>query len=174
MSTTRPKPPRRDPARPLASWDEVDLSLRRLGLIERRLAQAEAALTERVARLKEREATRCAPLEAERERLSALIEEFARRHRADLLGRSIELAHGRVGFRRAARLVVADEHSALARLKRLGLTGCLRVKESLDLVALRALPEEVLAEVGAERRESERFFYELARERLSAAAAAAA
>ena len=85
-------------------------------------------------------------------------------------GRSIDLTHGRVGFRSATRLVVEDAAAALEAAKRLGLSGCVRIKESLDLVALRGLSAERLAEVGGERRVEERFFYEVAREAVAAAA----
>jgi phage host-nuclease inhibitor protein Gam len=157
----------------MTSWDDVDLALRRIGLIQRRIEQAEGALTERVARLKEQSLARLAPLEAERGLLAQAVEDFARLNRAAMPGRSIELNHGRVGFRRATSVVVPEAAAALAALKRLGLTSCLRVKESLDMVALRALPGEVLSEIGARRQVAERFFYEVAREAVALAGRAA-
>jgi len=172
MSKPASMPVRRGHAaslRPLASWAEVDLALRRLGLITRRLEQNEAALTERVARLRERSAASLVPLEEERRRLERLVEDYARVSRGAMPGRSIDLTHGRVGFRSATKVVVEDAAAALEAAKRLGLSGCVRVKESLDLIALRALPAEVLAEVGGERRVEERFFYEVAREAVAAA-----
>jgi phage host-nuclease inhibitor protein Gam len=156
--------------RSLTSWQEVDLSLRRLGLISRRLEEAEAALTERLSRLKEQSLARLAPLEDERRELERQVEEFAQAHRSEMPGRSIDLNFGRLGFRRASRVVAGVAEKTLADLKRLGLTGCVRVRESLDLVALRGLPDEVLAEVGAERQVEERFFYEVTRQRLEASA----
>lgn len=155
------------------SWAEVDEALRRLGQLSRRLERAEAELAERVARLKEISQERLGPLETERAELERRVEEFTRARRAELTGRSLELTHGRVGFRTATRISLPDPEEALARLKRLGLAGCVRVKESVDLAALRRLPPATLAEVGAERHRQERFFYELARTALTSGLAAA-
>lgn len=153
----------------LVSWAEVDAALRRLGHLSRRLEQAEAALTERIERLREQGRRRLAGLSAEQARLEREVEEFAAANRHAMPGRSMVLTHGRVGFRAATRLLVPEPEETLARLKRLGLEGCLRVKESVDVAALRRLPDDTLAEVGAQRERGERFFYELAREAVTAA-----
>lgn len=153
----------------LVSWAEVDAALRRLGHIGRRLEQAEAALTERIERLREQGRRRLAGLSAEQARLEREVEEFAAANRHAMPGRSMVLTHGRVGFRAATRLLVPEPEETLARLKRLGLEGCLRVKETVDVAALRRLPDDTLAEVGAQRERGERFFYELAREAVTAA-----
>lgn len=95
------------------------------------------------------------------------IKEFAEANKADLGNRkSRPLNFGLVGFRQSTSIVVRSVKNVIAALKARGMQDCIAVKERVDKEALKKYPDEVLREIGAQRKVEDAFFYEVNRDAL--------
>jgi len=152
----------------LESWEQVDDAIRRFGLLELQKAEYEAELHRVVTEAKERAAKECAPIEAEMQTLAAALKEFAESRRQDLEPqKSRVLTFGTIGFRLSTKLkFIGAVKDTLDALRRLGMSGCIRVKEEPDREALREYSDEILEAVHMRRVPEDAFFFEPDRERI--------
>lgn len=151
----------------LGTWEEVDESVKRYGLLRLQREEFEADLHRRVTKLRDETAREVAPIAAEMDALERGIKEFAEAHRPDLEpAKSRVLNFGTVGFRLSSRLQIKSIAATLAALKAQGMVGCIRTKEEPDKEALREYPDETLEQVGVRRVQDDTFFFEPDVERI--------
>lgn len=155
----------------LASWDDVDQCLAEIGKIDREIGLLEAAQQEQIDALKAATKAAAEPHQVKKTGLELAIQQYCEAHRAEFANaKTRKLNFGSVGFRLSTSVVIKRIADTLAALKALGLTHCIRVKEELDKDAMRNLPTETLAEVGAGLKTVDAFGYEIDREQLAEAA----
>lgn len=155
----------------LNSFDEVDGCLAEIGSLDRELGLLEHAQNESIDTLKASTKAACAPLLERKAALEAAIKEFCEANRAEFAkAKTRQLTFGAVGFRLSTKVIVKRVADTLQALKDLGLPQCIRVKEELDKEAMKTLPVETLAQVGAALKQEDAFGYEVKREELPEAA----
>lgn len=130
------------------------LALRKKGLD---VGESEAAMA-----LKERYESERAPVEARMDELEAALKGFATLNRTEVFGekQTLTLAFGSLEFRKSTKTVQISGVKAedtLAKVKALGFTEAISVKESLNTEAMERWTEERLALVGRRRATSESF-----------------
>jgi len=156
----------------LASWQQVDETLRRKKAIAASLAELRAEAEKRVESIR----TKTALLEAEDEVLLDALEAFAKTHKGEFGKprsgelRSRSLAHGWLGWRAGPPAIefLEEPETVAARLRERGLDAATRlipehsepVKEMLRDEA--AFPDDLLKEVGARRTSRDHFQWGLA------------
>lgn len=156
----------------LSSWDDVDQALAEIGEIDRELGLIEASQQESIDRIKATTKTTAEPLQLRKAALEALIQQYAEANRGELQKTKTKaLTFGTVGFRLSTRVVIKRVADTLQALKDMGLKACIRVKEEVDKEAMKNLPLETLAAVGASLKTEDAFGYEVNREKLAEVAA---
>lgn len=157
----------------LDTYEEVDALLKRIAAAEREEAAIVAALNEQIDTLKGDAESKLTPLRATRSLLEQSIEAFAaERKETDFPDRkrSRTLRFGVIGYRRSTELTtkkgtkVADVIEAC---KKLFKGAGVRTKEEWDKDTCRTWPTEKLDQIGAEFRDKDTFFYELAEEKAA-------
>ncbi|AAU90944.1 MULTISPECIES: host-nuclease inhibitor Gam family protein [Methylococcus] len=154
-----------------SSWDDVDQALREIGEIERDLSLIDGDVNDQIDRLKAAAKTQAQPLLDRKTALELAMKEFCEANRAEFAKvKTRQLVFGSVGFRLSTRVLIKRVADTLQALKDLGLHGCIRLKEEIDKEALKTLPAETLAEVGAGLKTDNVFGYEIDRARIAEAA----
>lgn len=158
--------------------NQADEALRQLAEIAREQAAIESGLNEQIDELKAAAKRQMGPLADDRKRLEDALGVFGTLKKGELFGeqrgRSVELAFGTLGFRRATALRLLAKHTwamVLGRIQGLGLTDGLRTKVEVDKEALRGWPEERLETIGVRRETADEFYIELKQEELPQQAA---
>jgi len=155
----------------LESWDAVDMALAEIGAIDRELAGLEAGQNEKIDQVKEQTKRLAQPLLDRKTMAERAIKEYCQVNRAEFAKvKTKEMTFGSVGFRLSTKIMVKSVANTLQTLKDLMLPGCIRIKEELDKEAMKALPDETLAEVGAARKTENVFGYEVKQEEIKDAA----
>ncbi len=144
----------------LATIEDVDLALKEIGLAEKELQSIDGKAAKEIAAIKERAAKEGEELRKQIQETSARIAAYAEYNRHELFKdkKSVELSFGLFGFRKSTRISV--KKSTLELLKKLGFSGCVRLKEEPDKDAMANLTDEELRSVDACRRVSNDFFCE--------------
>lgn len=125
-----------------ASINEANISLFRLGVLDRSTANIENVLAAEVAQLRRAADARIAPLSSERSDLAAGLQLFAESNRATLLEgdkKSVQLTAGIFGWRFTppkVEFLRGSAKKALALLKELKLKKYIRIKETVNKEAL--------------------------------------
>lgn len=155
----------------LQTWEDVDACLREIGQVDRELALLEAAQNEEIDAIKGRTKTTAQPLQDKKAGLELAVKEFCEANRGEFAKvKTKTLTFGSVGFRLTTRIMIKRVAETLQALKDLSLQHCIRTKEEPDKEAMKALPDETLAEVGAARKTDNVFGYEINQERIREAA----
>lgn len=151
----------------LASWDDVDQCLAEIGEIDRELGLIEAGQQEAIDKIKAATKATAEPLQAKKAGLEAQIQQYAEANRGEFAKvKTRVLTFGAVGFRLSTKVVIKRVADTLQALKDLGLKACIRTKEEVDKEAMKNLPLETLAAVGATLKTEDAFGYEINREKL--------
>lgn len=144
----------------LASLEDVDRALLKLGELQRDIELVNADLTQRVEECKRSAATQAAPLQQEATAIEAALKTWGKENRgAFKVERSRELTHGVVGYRRTTKLSVAK--NAVDLLRAAGRTDLVieTVKAGPDRERLKALPAAVLAAFGCKLKTTDAFYF---------------
>lgn len=149
----------------LKTWQDVDEAVKEIGLLQIRRDRIEGAMNVAIAKIKDEGAGGIAPLDGQIEHLTVALHAFCDDHRSEMeqakkdAGLTKRGAFGKVAFRKCppAIKLLKKVEKVVAALQARKLTACLRLVEELNLEALHALPDAVLAEVGARRQPSEKF-----------------
>ena len=145
---------------PVATREECDKALARIGAINRALSTLDGELNMVVDKAKTAVAASAAPMKEEKKKLENGIEAFARLNREELLparAKSVDLPHGSLSFRWTSWIVITKNTIALLiRRKR---KDCIITKESVDKDALAKWDDEDLAKVEAHREREDVFGY---------------
>jgi phage host-nuclease inhibitor protein Gam len=151
----------------LKSWDEVDDKLKRIGELGLRLEEMERSMNTTITGIKEGTKASAKPLLEEQERLSHLVREYAEENAAAFGKRkSLDLTHGKVGWRKSTSLKIKRVADTLTALKAQGMSQYIRAKESVDKEGLRDLGDHVLTMLGVQRKVDDVFFLEPDREKI--------
>ncbi len=161
---------------PIGDLAAANAALGEIAGLQRRLAGIEQGMNEAIDHAKKAAEAEAAPLAARLKALEGGLQAFAALGKGALFAdrRSVELAHGQFGFRRATALKTAAKVTwdmVLGKLRELG-QGCIRLKEEVDKQALGEWTDERLELVGVRRVETDTFWYEVAAEDLKAEQAA--
>lgn len=129
--------------RVITTWPDVDRAMGVLRYLEAELAQVTVQYDEEIANLQEQKRCAVAPLQARKERIEALITEFAEANRDTLKkgAKSVKMVHGTLGWRKATAKVefLVDEAHTLALAVKRGLSALYKMVPKLDKTALARL-----------------------------------
>ncbi|HYW03578.1 MAG TPA: host-nuclease inhibitor Gam family protein [Gammaproteobacteria bacterium] len=150
----------------IADNQHADRVLAEVGALQRQLRGIESDLNDEIDQAKAAAAAKAAPIKERMAELDAGLLAYAEYNKDRLFRkrRSVKLHFGTLGFRRSTQLKTATKWTwaaVLDRLKELGLTQAVRVKESVDKEALATLPDAQLEQVGVVRRPTDSFWYEV-------------
>lgn len=176
----------------IESLEEVDLTLKEIGIAEQQLAAIDAKCNEAIAKLKEKALK---DGESLRNSINAKVEKiqsFAEYNKNELFkdAKSIELNFGKIGYRKSTKISV--KKTTLELLKKIlagkklliqetqeeekknllvematRIEACIRVKEEVNKEALGLMDDSFLPEVGACRKVTNDFFCEATPEEVN-------
>jgi phage host-nuclease inhibitor protein Gam len=144
----------------LADWTEVDGAVERIGLLDLEIAELTSALGRRLYALVGEYSGRLCELAGQRRRTESAVQAFCTANRDDFAKkRSRQCRYGRIAFRMAERIEIAEElqDAAITTLKKLGFTDCVETRERLDKGALKKLADVDLARCGIKRVREDHF-----------------
>lgn len=149
----------------LQSWNEADDALREIGDVSRVIAKREAEATEKIENIKARLQMETAEHNARKTALVHDLEAFALLHRDEIKeetggNKSIELAHGKLGFRKSTKLTVKKVAAVIAMLKARKLLKFIRTTETVNKEAMRDLSDDELRKFGVSREIEDTFWCE--------------
>ncbi len=151
---------------------QADEALRQLAEINREQAQIESGMNAQMDQIKATAKAQMEPLNAARKRLEDALAVFGTLKKDELfkVKRSLEMAFGTIGFRKATSLRLRAKQTwamVLKRLQDLNLVEAIRTKAEVDKEQLRGWPEERLETVGVVRETSDEFYVELKQEAIA-------
>ncbi|MBF0416759.1 MAG: host-nuclease inhibitor Gam family protein [Magnetococcales bacterium] len=134
--------------------------------VQRSLDAIHMDMHESIERIKRASEAFAAPRRARLEALVAELSTFAERNKPLLFARKrgIELTHGMLGFRRTRAIrppIRGGWGGVLQKIKALGASEAIRVREDVNRAVLRGWSVERLAQLGIESVRSDLFWYEL-------------
>ena len=152
----------------LQSWDEVDTSLAAIARADRELSLIEGAANEQIEQIRKAIKDASQPVLDKKAALELAIKEYCNANRSEFAKvKTRALTFGEVGFRLSTKITIKRIAETLQALKDLSLTTCIRTKEEPDKEAMKLLTNDVLAEVGANRKVENTFGYTLNLERIN-------
>lgn len=151
----------------LESLEDVDSTLREIGILERELEAIDADAQKKIGDIKAKAVEQGEPHRKRINELSAKIGAYAEYNKADLFKdrKSIELSFGLFGFRKSTS--IHCKKSTIDLLKRMGMDAFVRIKEEPDKEKMADLDDEALASVDAVRKVTDAFFCEPNREEIN-------
>jgi phage host-nuclease inhibitor protein Gam len=160
----RQKPKNLYPVKDLAAANKA---LAEIAELKRSIKAQEAAMNDEIDRLKAETEAAVAPLQAKMASLENGLLAFAEFNKDELFvdKRSKDLDFGSLGYRRSKEIKPMPKKTlamVLGKLKELGFTEAIRVKESVNKDELSQWSDEKLALVDARRVEKDTFWYEVA------------
>ncbi|GAB1366000.1 hypothetical protein MASR1M36_08710 [Candidatus Cloacimonadaceae bacterium] len=137
----------------LASWEEVNASLKRLGELEVSKRELENKKTELISQITAKFDADAAPLLLEMEQLNGSILGFAEAHKDEFVReRTKELSHGTISMRVSTAVKIISKAICLKALKGLGMLDFILVKEEPNKEMLKSLDDIQLAKVACEKK----------------------
>lgn len=158
------------PVPELESWSEVDEALHQIQLLEQSLTEHEVSMNKLIEEAKANSKEAARPLQEEIADLERKIQDYVTFHRDDLgEKKSIQLTHGRAGFRTGSKCIVprGAKESVLKKLHRFGMQDCIKTEESILKDVLRHKPPDLVAKVGCRLETAEEYWYEVDYEKLA-------
>lgn len=147
---------------PIASWEEADEKLRRIGDIMLKINKHEADAKTTIDDAKADLVAATTPLQDEIERHTQSLEAFATNHIDDFgKAQSRELSYGKFGWRKSTAIQI--KKNTLELIKKIfgkKADQYVSVKESVNKETLKLLTDQQLASVRAQRESKEVFFVE--------------
>lgn len=151
----------------IESLDDANLTLKEIGFLERELEAVDADAHRRIAEIKSEAVKRGESARKRIADLSALLGAYAEYNHTDLFKdkKTVRLSFGSFGYRKST--VIGVKKTTLYLLKKLGLTGCVRIKEEPDKEAMALLDDDTLAQADAVRKVKDDFFCEADKEEIN-------
>ncbi|MFA5252786.1 MAG: host-nuclease inhibitor Gam family protein [Phycisphaerae bacterium] len=147
---------------PIASWDEADEKLRRIGDLMLKIASCESAAKDTIDKAKYDLVQAVMPLQGKIEQLTQSLEAYAANHIDDFgKAQSRELNFGKLGWRKSTAIAIGKR--TLEFIKEVfgkRAAQYISVKESVNKETLKLLTDQELASVKARRENKEVFFVE--------------
>lgn len=150
----------------LASWEEVDGCLKKIGEIDNKLQKIEADMNDEITLAKTKADDKSKLLLEQKKQLELLIKDYAETNRMDLDGKTKAMTFGKLGFRKSTTIIVKKIKNVLVALRAKGMDDCINVKESVNKDALRQYSDDVIAAVGCVKKVDDVFWYEPDYEKL--------
>lgn len=137
----------------LQSWEEVNLSLKRLGELEIAKRELENKKTELISEITAKFDADAAPLLTEMKQIEGSILDYATLHKDEFTkDRTKELSHGSISMRVSTSVKIISKAICLKALKALGLQDYITVKEEPNKEMLRTLSDVELAKIACEKK----------------------
>lgn len=137
----------------IGGWEAANAVLRAVGELDVEIIRAQAELAEAMAKTKADYETAISKQQARRKTIVAALEAFAKAHKKEMPGKSIDLTWGTLGFRAGKATIKflweADRIIAALRLRKLA--DCIRVIEEPNKDALHLLDDATLEKVGCKK-----------------------
>ncbi len=144
----------------VADWNEADAAVEKIGMLDLDLADLTSTLGRRLYSLMGEYSGRISELARRRREIESAVQVFCKANKGDFAKkRSRQCRYGRIAFRMAERIEVAEElqEAAIATLKKLGFPECVETRERLDKGALKKLSDIDLARCGIKRTREDHF-----------------
>ena len=150
---------------------QANAALGELGAIDRSLEEITSRMNAVIDQVKQRAEADAAPLKDRSRALAGGLKAFAEHQKDSILKdrKSVELAFGRIGFRKSTQVKPAPKSTwkqILGRLRELGFEAAIRIKEEINKDELHTWSDERLELVGARRVPKDEFWYEVKAEEL--------
>ena len=146
----------------LKDWNEVNESLGTIRTNTILIKRAEALMNDQITEIKKAYEEKVSPLADENKDLEKQIELFTKSHIHEFTDKKTrELTYGRVGFRKVSEIVTRNIKAIIGACRQHGMDDCIRISEKLDKEALEKYNDAALEAVGAHRKESEKYFYDI-------------
>ncbi len=137
----------------LQSWEEVNLSLKRLGELEVAKRTLENKKTELVSDVTAKFDADAAPILTEMKQIEGSILDYATHHKDEFTkDRTKELSHGSISMRVSTSVKIISKTICIKALKALGLHDYINVKEEPNKDMLKTLSDIDLAKVSCEKK----------------------
>lgn len=146
-------------------------ALAEMAAIDGKLAKTEIDLNKTIEAARARASEIKTPLAKQRKELEDALKNYAKRHQSSLFTskQSLDLGFGVIGYRKGKSLVQMDGMSlefTLQKLKDLGFSEAIAIKESVAKEKMENWPEERLGLVGVRWKESTSFYVEVNKEKI--------
>lgn len=153
----------------LASWDDVNNSMKLIGELENQLDGIEIKLNRQLATAKENAENQARPIHDKIKLLEKDIKAFVTIHSDELDGKTKKLNFGKTGFRQSSKVVIPKtipKEDFIAILKKQGLTDCIQTEEKVLREVLKTHTKDEVHATGAYLQTKDEFWYEVEKEKL--------
>lgn len=151
----------------LKSWEEVNLTMKKLLEAEIEVEKVDADMTREMADIKAAAEKEAQPWKDAIKKYELQLKEYVQAHRDELSGKRRELTFGVVGFRKSTKLILPKVlDNVITALKKRGMIDCIVSKETVNKDILKTYDSEVVLEVGGTLKSEDAFWYETKREKL--------
>ena len=154
----------------IASREDADRCLQRIGQLELAIEEAERSAQEEIDAIREQLVSETEPVRDALAQNEAALKLWAKDDRKSWVAKHLELNFGTLGFRRptpAIKLKLALEN-IVERLRAKKMHTCIRTVEEVDKEALANYDDETLLDVGCERtKPKDKFWYECKKEEIA-------
>lgn len=152
----------------LKSWEEVDSTLKQIREAEIELSRIAADAERNMIDIRQNAEAMAQPHKDQIKRMELQLKEFAVTNKADLKGKTREMAFGRVGFRMSTKLVLPKAvETVIKQLRKNGMGDCIITKESVNKEILKTYDENTIIGVGASLKKEDTFWYETKQEKIA-------
>lgn len=152
----------------LKSWEEVDNTLKQIREAEIELGRIAADAERCMIDIRQQAEESAQPYKDKIKQMELQLKEFTITNKADLKGKTMELAFGRVGFRMSTRLVLPKAlETVIRQLRKNGMGDCIITKESVNKEILKTYDETTILSVGASLKKEDTFWYETRQEKIA-------
>jgi len=152
----------------LKSWEEADNTLKQIREAEIELGRIAADAERCMIDIRQHAEAEAQPHKDRIKRMELQLKEFAVTNKADLKGKTREMAFGRVGFRMSTKLVLPKAvETVIKQLRKNGMGDCITTKESVNKEILKTYDENTIVAVGASLKKEDTFWYETKQEKIA-------
>lgn len=152
----------------LKSWEEADSTLKQIREAEIELSRIAADAERCMIDIRQQAEDRAQPYKDRIKQMELQLKEFTVTNKADLKGKTREMAFGRVGFRMSTRLVLQKAlEPVITALRKNGMGDCVVIKESVNKEILKTYDENTILSVGGSLKKEDTFWYETKQEKVA-------
>ena len=154
----------------LQSWDDVNAALKDIAQGEIEIAEIEGKMNIDINDIKEAAEKEIAPIRTLIEDLGKQLKEFAELNRPDFgKQKSKKLAFGTLGWRASKSISIkkALTEKIIDNLRKLGMTDCVKVSETINKDVLGTYPDDKIVAAGATVNKKDTFWYETDKQSLT-------
>lgn len=144
----------------LASWEEVNESLKVIGEAENEIATIEAQMNNDITAIKAEAKEKVKENENVIRMQELMIQQYASAHQSDMKEKTYKLAFGQVGFRMSTILSLPKEiKPIIENLRQRGMMDCLSTEVKVNKEVLKTYSEKDIMAVGGTLKKKNTFWY---------------